>query len=222
MPSGTGPAPVRDPPKGPTKWGTPGPSTERQGARRSDRRVDLPRTQGFSASGHVDAMGEGGVAGTLAERARSCDAELIVMGSRGLGHVAGLVGRSVSHALLAGLDLRRRAGARPGAGPAARAPPGAEPLQVHRVLGAGERGAAARAVIGQASERASSGPHHGQSWLATPGRLRTGNGPGSASRDRRSALSVRPASSYAARRSATGHSTRRTSTVIASAASMIV
>jgi nucleotide-binding universal stress UspA family protein len=67
--------------------------------------VDALRARGIAACGHVDAPGEGGVAGRLAERARATGAELVVMGSRGLGHVGGLVAGSVSHTLVAGLDV---------------------------------------------------------------------------------------------------------------------
>jgi nucleotide-binding universal stress UspA family protein len=45
------------------------------------------------------------VAGCLAQHARDWKADLVVMGSRGLGHVGGLFGRSVSHALLSKVDL---------------------------------------------------------------------------------------------------------------------
>jgi nucleotide-binding universal stress UspA family protein len=69
------------------------------------RTVDRLRTRGATAHGHVDAMGEGGVAGRLAERARTSGAEAVVMGSRGLGEVRGLVAGSISYALLASLDL---------------------------------------------------------------------------------------------------------------------
>jgi nucleotide-binding universal stress UspA family protein len=69
------------------------------------RTVDLLRIHGVSARGLVDAMGEGGVAGGLARRARVSGAEAVVMGSRGLGELRGLVAGSVSHALPASLDL---------------------------------------------------------------------------------------------------------------------
>jgi nucleotide-binding universal stress UspA family protein len=67
--------------------------------------VDVLRTHGITARGHVDVMGEGGVAGRLAERARASGAEVVVIGSRGLGEVRGLVAGSISHALPARLDL---------------------------------------------------------------------------------------------------------------------
>jgi nucleotide-binding universal stress UspA family protein len=67
--------------------------------------LDLLRARGITARGHVDVTGEGGVAERLVERARTSGAELVVVGSRGLGHVGGLVGGSVSHALLADLDV---------------------------------------------------------------------------------------------------------------------
>jgi nucleotide-binding universal stress UspA family protein len=67
--------------------------------------VDLLQTHGLAARGHVDTMGEGGVAGRLAERARASGVEAVVMGSRGLGDVTGVVVGSISHALLAALDV---------------------------------------------------------------------------------------------------------------------
>lgn len=67
--------------------------------------VDLLRARGITARGHVDVTGEGGVAGRLVERARASGAEVVVVGSRGLGHLGGLVAGSVSHAVLAGLDV---------------------------------------------------------------------------------------------------------------------
>jgi len=67
--------------------------------------VDAFRSLGITARGHVDVMGEGGVVGRLVERARESDADVVVMGSRGLGEVRGLAAHSVSHGLLAGLDL---------------------------------------------------------------------------------------------------------------------
>jgi nucleotide-binding universal stress UspA family protein len=67
--------------------------------------VDVLRSCGLTARGHLDAMGEGGVAGRLAERALASGADMVVMGSRGRGDVASLVAGSTSHALLAGLDL---------------------------------------------------------------------------------------------------------------------
>jgi nucleotide-binding universal stress UspA family protein len=67
--------------------------------------VELLGSHGLTARGHVDAMGGEGVAGRLAERARASGADVVVMGSRGLGDVAGLVAGSTSYALLASLDL---------------------------------------------------------------------------------------------------------------------
>jgi len=61
--------------------------------------------RGLRAHGHTCLSETEGVAGCLAEHARDWHAELIVMGSRGLGHVGGLFGRSVSHALLSKLNL---------------------------------------------------------------------------------------------------------------------
>ncbi len=63
--------------------------------------VERLRARGIVAWGHVDAVRDGGVAERLAERARATGAEIVVMGSRGLGQPGGLVGHSVSHALLA-------------------------------------------------------------------------------------------------------------------------
>jgi nucleotide-binding universal stress UspA family protein len=59
------------------------------------------RARGFVAEGHVFSMPKDGVANRLAQHAAEAGADLIVMGSRGLGHAGGLLGRSVSHALLA-------------------------------------------------------------------------------------------------------------------------
>jgi nucleotide-binding universal stress UspA family protein len=67
--------------------------------------VHLLRMRGVAARGHVDVSGEGGVSGRLVERARAAGADVVVMGSRGLGHVGGLLAGSVSHAVLAGLDV---------------------------------------------------------------------------------------------------------------------
>ena len=67
--------------------------------------VDLLRSRGIAARGHVVVTGEGGVAGSLVEQARASGADVVVMGSRGLGNVGGLVGHSVSHAVLADLDV---------------------------------------------------------------------------------------------------------------------
>lgn len=66
--------------------------------------VDLVRARGLTGSGHVEATA-GGVAPRLVEHARRLGPELVVMGCRGLGRVGGVVGHSVSHALLAELDV---------------------------------------------------------------------------------------------------------------------
>jgi nucleotide-binding universal stress UspA family protein len=62
------------------------------------------RAHAISVRGHVEVMGEVGVAGMLAGLARALATDVIVMGSRGLGGVRGLVAGSVSHELLAGVD----------------------------------------------------------------------------------------------------------------------
>jgi nucleotide-binding universal stress UspA family protein len=67
--------------------------------------VDLLQARGLVARGHVLPAARHGVVGGLAEQAQASGAELIAMGSRGLGHLGGLLGRSVSHGLLASLDL---------------------------------------------------------------------------------------------------------------------
>lgn len=67
--------------------------------------VDLLGARGVTARGLMEALGEGGVAGRLAQRARTSGADGVVMGSRGLGDFRALVAGSVSHALLAGVDL---------------------------------------------------------------------------------------------------------------------
>lgn len=67
--------------------------------------VELLRARGLVARGLVEVMAAGTVAGRLAQVARASDAEVVVMGSRGLGRMGGLFGRSVSHALLADLGL---------------------------------------------------------------------------------------------------------------------
>ncbi|MBO0684855.1 MAG: universal stress protein [Candidatus Dormibacteraeota bacterium] len=63
------------------------------------------RDMGFAAEAHVVSPGEGDVADCIAEEARHHQAELVVIGARGLGAVGGFFGRSVSHGLLAKLDL---------------------------------------------------------------------------------------------------------------------
>jgi len=67
--------------------------------------VDLLRSRGITARGHVDGPGKCGVPGRLVERAHASGADVVVMGSRGMGHIGGLVAGSVSHAVLAGLDV---------------------------------------------------------------------------------------------------------------------
>jgi nucleotide-binding universal stress UspA family protein len=67
--------------------------------------VELLRARGIIAKGLVEVMAAGTVAGRLTRVARASDAEVVVMGSRGLGRLGGLFGRSVSHALLADLGL---------------------------------------------------------------------------------------------------------------------
>ena len=103
------------------------------------RAVDMLRAHGIVARGHVDVVEDGrGVAEHLTERARALAAEIVVMGSRGLGQPGGLVGHSVSHRLLANLDL-----------PVLVLPDGAH-LPVHgfrRVLAAIGREADAAAVV---------------------------------------------------------------------------
>ena len=67
--------------------------------------AEVVRARGLIANGLVEVMTAGTVAKRLAKVARTSDAEVIVMGSRGLGRLGGLFGRSVSHALLADLGL---------------------------------------------------------------------------------------------------------------------
>ena len=67
--------------------------------------VELLRARGLTANGLVEVMAAGTVAGRLARVACASDAEVVVMGSRGLGRLGGRFGRSVSHALLADLGL---------------------------------------------------------------------------------------------------------------------
>lgn len=70
--------------------------------------VELLRARGLTANRLVEVMAAGTVAGRLARVACASDAEVVVMGSRGLGRLGrlgGLFGRSVSHALLADLGL---------------------------------------------------------------------------------------------------------------------
>jgi hypothetical protein len=66
--------------------------------------VELLQARGLIGKGLVELMAAGTVAGRLAQVARASDAEEVVMGSRGLGRLEGLFGRSV-HALLADLGL---------------------------------------------------------------------------------------------------------------------
>lgn len=67
--------------------------------------VQLLRANGLTAQGHVESVVAGGVAQKLVEVAIASNVEAIVVGSRGLGEVAGLISASVSHALLTSLDL---------------------------------------------------------------------------------------------------------------------
>jgi nucleotide-binding universal stress UspA family protein len=60
---------------------------------------------GLDAQGRIEPEGPAGVVGRLAELARRLGVELVVVGSRGLGPVTALLGHSVSHELLAGLDV---------------------------------------------------------------------------------------------------------------------
>lgn len=66
--------------------------------------LELLRARGLAAHGGVEPMAEGAVADRLTERVRESGAELVVIGSRGLGHVSALLRGSVSHALIARLD----------------------------------------------------------------------------------------------------------------------
>jgi nucleotide-binding universal stress UspA family protein len=67
--------------------------------------VEVLRAHRITARGHVDVLGDGGVVGGLTERVRASGADAVVMGSRGLGEVSGLIAGSISHALPAELDL---------------------------------------------------------------------------------------------------------------------
>ena len=67
--------------------------------------VELLRARGLVGKGLVEVMAAGTVAERLAKLAHASEAEVVVMGSRGLGRLGGLFGRSVSHALLADLGL---------------------------------------------------------------------------------------------------------------------
>lgn len=62
--------------------------------------VDLARSRGLVACGHV-ATAERGAAQRLVEEARRLRADVVAIGSRGLGRVAAMGRRSVSHAVLA-------------------------------------------------------------------------------------------------------------------------
>jgi nucleotide-binding universal stress UspA family protein len=66
--------------------------------------VDLLRAHGLDTQGHV-ATTDHGVARRLVEEARRLDVDIVVMGSRGRRSAAGLIGGSVSHALMAELDV---------------------------------------------------------------------------------------------------------------------
>lgn len=67
--------------------------------------VELLQAHGLEARGDVEVSAVRGVADCLTERARESGAEVVVIGSRGLGHVSALLRGSVSHALLARLDV---------------------------------------------------------------------------------------------------------------------
>jgi len=67
--------------------------------------AEVLRARGLIAKDLVEVLTAGTVAGRLAKVARASHAEVVVMGSRGLGRLGGLFGRSVSHALLADLGL---------------------------------------------------------------------------------------------------------------------
>ncbi len=70
-----------------------------------DGAAERLRARGLVATGEAIPLLGGSVAGRLADRAGAGGAGLVVMGSRGLGHVGGLFGRSVSHALMASTHL---------------------------------------------------------------------------------------------------------------------
>lgn len=67
--------------------------------------VDELRAKGLRGRGHIRVAGESGVLGRLARQAERWHADIVVMGSRGLGHLGGLLGHSISHGLLARLEL---------------------------------------------------------------------------------------------------------------------
>ncbi|MBO0708584.1 MAG: universal stress protein, partial [Candidatus Dormibacteraeota bacterium] len=63
------------------------------------------RDMGFAPEAHVVSPGQGDVADCIAEEAKHHQAELVVIGARGLGALGGFFGRSVSHGMLAKLEL---------------------------------------------------------------------------------------------------------------------
>jgi nucleotide-binding universal stress UspA family protein len=66
----------------------------------ADHAVRTLKDRGVSARAEVRACARGTVAPSIVEAARDADAELIVMGSRGLGDFAGLLLGSVAHKVL--------------------------------------------------------------------------------------------------------------------------
>lgn len=83
------------------------PGSERglvEAERRVHAAVDLARCHGLMASGHV-VTGESGVARRLVEEAHRLRADVVVIGSRGLGRVRAIGEHSVSHAVLADLAI---------------------------------------------------------------------------------------------------------------------
>ncbi|HEY7201714.1 MAG TPA: universal stress protein [Candidatus Dormibacteraeota bacterium] len=66
--------------------------------------VDLIRARGLPCHGHVEST-DAGVARRTVEKAHQLGADLVVMGSRGLCGVAAVREHSVSHAVLAELEL---------------------------------------------------------------------------------------------------------------------
>ena len=67
--------------------------------------LELLRAHGLEARGDLEVTAVRSVPDRLAERARESGAEAVVIGSRGLGHLSALLRGSVSHALLARLDV---------------------------------------------------------------------------------------------------------------------
>lgn len=66
--------------------------------------VELLRARGLTCRGHVETT-DCGVAERMVERVRQTGADLLVMGTRGLTGLAALRRHSVSHAVLADLDV---------------------------------------------------------------------------------------------------------------------